>query len=270
MTSLNDLRQQVQQQLAAAGITDADIETRHLLAAVLGADRLNSTVTPEQQQQVQAFATRRAAREPLDRIMGNRGFYSLEFGLNEATLSPRADTETLVDAALALQPQRILDIGTGTGCIPLALLHNLPQASAVATDISARALQQANENAKALGLDARITFVETNYADGVEGLFDVITSNPPYIPAADVDALDDEVRLHDPRLALDGGADGLDAYRVLLASTAPLLQTNGRLLLEIGIGQADDVSALAQQAGWQAGAQYADLGGITRVLTFFR
>ena len=268
--NLNDLRMQVQQQLVNAGIADADIETRHLLTAVLGVDRLNTTVTFEQHQRISAMAVRRAAREPLDRIIGQRGFYGLEFALNHATLSPRPDTETLVDAALAFRPARILDIGTGSGCIALALLHQLPQATAVATDISAAALTQAKANAAALGLDKRVQFVETCYADGITGPFDVIVSNPPYIPTAAIDTLAAEVKQHDPLLALDGGVDGLDAYRALLSCCASLLTPGGVLLLEIGAGQGPDVSALALAAGWTAGQSHTDLGGIIRVLTFFR
>lgn len=276
MITVASLRKDAERALATAGIGDAQRCAGYLVAAALGVDRAallmmaDSTVEPESLARVHEFIARRVAREPLDRIVGYREFYSLNFGLNEATLSPRADTETLVDAALAYKPARVLDIGTGTGCVALALLANLPEATAVATDISARALQQARMNAAALGLESRVQFVETNFADGITGPFDVIVSNPPYIPAGVIPTLADEVKNHDPLLALDGGVDGLDAYRILLSTTAPLLTAEGRLLLEIGQGQADDLGQIAAGAGWQAAAPLADLAGITRVLTFFR
>lgn len=276
MTTIGVLRHEVAQALGAAGIEDAAHEAAYVVAAALGVNRATllmhaeQLATPAQLARVRDYLTRRAAGEPLDRITGKREFYSMNFTLNEATLSPRADTEALVDAALAYKPRRILDIGTGTGCVVLALLANLPTATAIATDISARALEQARANASAHGLHSRVTFVETNFVEGVSGPFDVIVSNPPYIPTAEIDTLAPEVKNYDPRLALDGGADGLDAYRMLLRQAKTLLAPHGKLLFEIGAGQHNDIMALAIQAGWQALSPRADLAGILRVLGFFR
>lgn len=276
MMTVAALRREAEAALLKAGVADATLDAAYLVTAALNIEHTalllqpDAPVTAQQAAHVYDFIARRIAREPLDRIMGSREFYSLSFGLNEATLSPRADTETLVDAVLALKPQRILDVGTGSGCVALALLANAPTATAVATDISTRALQQAAANAATLGLAARIEFVQTNYVEGITGLFDVIVSNPPYIPSRDIPALADEVKNHDPHLALDGGADGLDAYRHLLTVTPILLAPDGWLLFEVGYNQAHDVQQLAVAAGWQLGPTYHDLGGITRVLAFFR
>lgn len=276
VTTLAALRTEATAAFNAAGLEDVARRVGYTLAAALGIDRaliaagLSTPLPDDQVAKAREYINRTAAREPLERILGCREFYGITFGLNEATLSPRPDTETLVEAALALRPRRILDVGTGSGCVVISLLHNLPMARATATDISIKAIEQAQKNAVRLGMADRVTFVETNYIDGIKGPFDVIVTNPPYIPASVIPTLDVEVREHDPIAALDGGVDGLDAYRVLLQNAAPLLAEGGKLLVEIGAGQQEDVGAIAMQYGWQAGPIQADLAGIQRVLTFFR
>lgn len=264
------------QRLQAAGIDNPPRLAAQALAHVLQTTRLDVLVNPArlltaaESTALQAVTARLEAHEPFERITGGREFYGLPFGLNNATLAPRPETELLVEAALALQPKHILDVGTGSGCIVLSLLKHLPQATAVATDLSSDALQQAAANAVALHVKDRIEFIHGNYADDVRGTFDVIVSNPPYIPTAVIPTLDANVRNYDPHLALDGGADGLTAYRHMLAQLAPRLKPGGQLLLEIGLGQEVPVLAIAHQHGWQALPPLTDFAGIIRVLRFFR
>jgi release factor glutamine methyltransferase len=197
-----------------------------------------------------------------------RGFYGLEFEVNANVLDPRADTETIVDTARQFMNQqtKILDICTGTGCIPLALLSVFSNATALAVDISDDALSIAQRNAERLGYDARITFKQSNWLENVEGVFDVITCNPPYIPSADIESLDKTVRDYDPVLALDGGDDGLNPYRILFPQILNFLKMDGTALFEIGINQAHDVSRIAADAGLYVTKIVRDLGGIKRVV----
>lgn len=268
-----------------AALHDADVEeprreARLMVAQALGSD-LAGLIQREKQPLGEAVAAvladllaRRAAREPLSRILGRREFYGLEFYLNAATLDPRPDTETLVEAVLAHldarglrgAPLRLLDIGTGTGAILLALLATLPAARGLGVDLAPDAVAMATANAARLGLGARAAFRQGDLMAGIEGCFEVIVSNPPYIPSGDLAGLEPEVRLHDPALALDGGADGLTFYRRLVAEAPARLAPGGLLAFEVGFGQAEAVAGLMAAGGFEAIRTARDLGGIDRVV----
>jgi len=224
---------------------------------------------------LEAFARRRLAGEPVARILGLKEFWGLPFRLSTETLVPRPDTETVVELALEMLcalphstgPARIADIGTGSGAILLSLLSELPDAIGVGTDISPAALMTASQNAAELGMMSRAGFVACNYAAALLGGFDLIVSNPPYIRSTDVAGLAVEVRDHDPHRALDGGADGLNAYRDLIPEAARLLKPGGALVVEAGIGQSGDIEAFMTAAGLTiAGAPRTDLGGVARAV----
>ena len=211
---------------------------------------------------------RRARHEPVSRILGEREFWSMPFGLNEATLDPRPDSETLVEVAARIlheKPKpRILDLGTGSGCLLLALLYEVPDATGLGIDIAPRAVEQAEANAKRLELADRARFEVGNWLDNVEGKFDVVLSNPPYIPSGDIPGLMPEVRDHDPRRALDGGADGLDIYRLLTSRVRAVLKPDGFLMFEVGQGQAEDVASICRKAGMTGIVNYRDFNGVER------
>jgi release factor glutamine methyltransferase len=262
------------------GIDSSLTDARALLGAALRLTRAqllaqsDRLLEPREIAAISALAARRLKREPVSRILGRKEFWSLTLDVTPDVLVPRPDTETVVEAALdqvvrgggRQQPLRILDIGTGTGALVLALLKELPNARGVATDLSAAALDVARGNADRLQLAPRCCFVACNIADGVRGPFDLIVSNPPYIARAAIATLDPEVRNYDPRLALDGGADGLDAYRALAASTPALLADDGRLIVELGASQGSAVSALFGAAGLRVLSIRDDLGGVPRAL----
>ncbi|MFT4275480.1 MAG: peptide chain release factor N(5)-glutamine methyltransferase [Rhodopseudomonas sp.] len=272
-------RRRLARQLQDAGIESAALDARLLVGEVVGLDltglitQAERVLTRVETERLQAFAARRLAGEPVARILGVREFWGLPFELSADTLVPRPDTETVVEAALAVLGERdtaprILDIGTGSGAILLALLHERPDATGVATDISLGALRVARCNAARLGLADRACFVACNYTAALRGPFDLIVSNPPYIPAGDIAGLDREVREHDPHRALDGGADGLDAYRKIIPESRRLLQPDGALVVEIGQGQESDVGALMRAAGLTLSDPFrTDLSGIFRVVT---
>lgn len=225
-----------------------------------------------------AMIARRADGEPVSRIIGEREFYGRPFAITPDVLDPRADTETLIDAVLPLARDidscRILDIGTGSGVILITLLAELPGATGTGTDLSKQALQVARRNAASCGVSARLDLVHTSWADGCMGLFDLIVSNPPYIPSADIAGLDVDVREHDPHMALAGGEDGLDAYRALLPQAAVLLSPRGHVAVEFGAGQHEAVVELARAAGLQTVGQacglFKDLAGHVRCAVFAR
>ncbi|MES5486120.1 peptide chain release factor N(5)-glutamine methyltransferase [Bradyrhizobium sp. INPA03-11B] len=261
---------------------DAELDARLLTGAALGLDLTGMvtgarrTLTKDEADRVEALARRRLAGEPVARILGIKEFWGLPLHLSAATLVPRPDTETVVERALELlradgaadRALRIADLGTGSGAILLALLSELRHAHGFATDISADALETASRNATALGLADRTTWIQCDYASGLTGTFDLIVSNPPYIPSADIADLDIEVRAHDPRAALDGGADGLDAYRALISQSAGLLSSDGFLVVEVGQGQSGDVEALMTASGLSpTGPPRTDLGGIPRAVS---
>ena len=235
--------------------------------------RARDRCLPEIELQIRTVVQRRCNHEPVFRIIGHREFHGLELGLNAATLEPRDDTECLVELTLRLinnrrHRVRVLDLGTGTGAVVLALLSELPTASAVATDVSGQALQQARDNAASNELLDRLELLQSDWFSSVEEKFDFIVSNPPYICSAEIDALARDVKEHDPMLALDGGADGLDAYRSILGSARDYLKPEGVLVFEVGYGQSDDVVAIANQQGWVEIESASDLSGTERALAF--
>ena len=230
-------------------------------------------VTPEEAARLEHFVRRRLAGEPAARIIGVREFWGLPLQLSPETLVPRPDTETVVEAALEIlhaeprRPLRIADLGTGSGAIMLALLSELPDAFGIGTDISVAALRTARGNARLLGFAARAAFAVCDYAAALKGPFDLMVSNPPYIRSADIGTLDTEVRDHDPHRALDGGADGLDAYRRIAPEAARLLAPGGAVVVEIGHRQSGDVEGLLAAAGLTLeGAPKTDLAGIRRAV----
>jgi release factor glutamine methyltransferase len=247
----------------ASNIDSPELDARLLIGAALALDHTGLAVqaarkiTDDEANIIASFAQRRIAHAPVARILGHKEFWGLDLRLSGATLVPRPDTETIVAAALEIigndstkdKALRIADIGTGSGAILLALLSELPAATGIGTDISEAALETARLNARQLGLAGRASFVQCDYASALSGPFDLIVSNPPYIRSADIAALDRDVRDYDPRLALDGGTDGLDAYRAIAPQVAALLAPNGVLVFEVGHDQSDDVSALMRQAG---------------------
>jgi len=264
-----------------AGIDSAETDARLLMAHALGVDRAElianggRALTVGQAEAIDALAARRLKREPVARIFGHKEFWSLSLQIGPAVLVPRPETETVVEAALdavardarQMAQLRILDIGTGSGALLLALLSELPNAVGTATDISAAALDVARANAERSGLAGRCTFIACDIAAGVPGPFDLIVSNPPYVVHGEIASLAPEVRDYDPALALDGGADGLDGYRAIAAQARGLLAPGGKLIVELGAGQEAAVRALFTNAGLTAAAVLNDLAGIPRALT---
>lgn len=219
---------------------------------------------------VRDFAARRTSFEPVSRITGHRGFWGLDFALTPDTLDPRPDTETVVNAVLARRlmfiSPRVLDLGTGSGCILLSILEGWPAASGVGVDLNPGAVTAATSNAERLGFARRAAFRQGNWCEGLNEHFDVIVSNPPYIADAEMAGLAPEVARFDPHLALAGGADGLAAYRALIPAAWAQLNQMGRLFLEIGAGQAPAVAQLLVAEGFSGLAEHRDLAGIVRCL----
>ena len=261
--------------LAEAGIDGAAREARLLLQAAGDLPISTQIAFPERTIEAGAAArfrtlvTRRATREPMAHILGQREFWSLPFKVTADTLDPRPDSETLVQAILDQIPDRntplrLVDFGTGTGCLLLALLHELPKATGLGIDASAGALAVAAENALALGLTARASFRQGDWDDGIAPAFDIMLSNPPYIPSGEIESLQPEVAAFEPRLALDGGPDGLAPYRRLAPSAVRLLSPGGLAAFEVGSGQADSVAAIGEAAGLRHIATASDLGAVPR------
>ncbi|KAF0125839.1 MAG: release factor glutamine methyltransferase [Xanthobacteraceae bacterium] len=277
-TSFAEARRLAAARLVTAGVDDAALEARLLLKIASGIDvalptaAASGCLDAEQAGRFDHLLERRIAREPLARITGHGEFHGLDLALNPACLIPRDDTEAIVEAALALLPPgvpaRVLDLGVGPGTILLAILSERPAATGVGIDLSEEALAAARANAGALGLADRAAFRRGRWTEGLDGTFDLVVSNPPYIPSADCDGLEPEVALHDPRLALDGGADGLDAYRAILGDAARLLAPGGHVVFEIGMGQAPDVVRLAATHGFRLAGLRSDLSAIPRALAF--
>lgn len=279
--SIEGARRALSAQLRSARLDDAELDARILVGAALGLDltgliaQAARPLAAAEASRLAQHAQRRIAGEPVARILGTREFWGLPFRLSEATLVPRPDTETVVELALevlrerqASHPPRIADIGTGSGAILLALLHEIPDASGVGTDLSQTALRTARDNAVALGLADRAGFVACSYAAALGGPFDLIVSNPPYIPSAEIPKLSVEVREHDPHLALDGGNDGYDAYRALIPQASELLAPGGALIVEAGQGQAQNIETLMRGAALSVDrSPKADLAGIPRAVS---
>lgn len=260
---------------AAVGIDSARLDARLLVAEVLGCapDRValspEMTLSSEQSARLEGLAARRAAREPMSHILGRRGFWTLNLKVTADTLDPRGDTETLVEAVLARIPDRavplkVVDFGTGTGAILLALLSELPNATGLGVDKSSAALAVARGNARTHGLAPRTEFRHADWGRGLDERFHVIVSNPPYIPDQDIDGLEPEVAAYEPRLALAGGADGLKCYRELIPQMARLLMPGGIAAVEVGAGQAAAVAALFTASGLVRPVAERDLAGIER------
>jgi release factor glutamine methyltransferase len=279
--TIDAARRMLAVRLRTHDVESADLDARLLAGAALGLDltgmmsAAKRLLTEDESARLADFARRRIGGEPVARIVGVREFWSLPLHLSADTLVPRPDTETIVEAALERldgdgrrhEPLAIADLGTGSGAVLLALLSELPNAFGVGTDINAAALRTARQNARRLGFSARAGFVACNYADALTGGWDLIVSNPPYIRSADIADLSIEVRDHDPHRALDGGIDGLDAYRAIAPDAARLLAPGGLLLVEVGHDQSDEVAGLMSAAGLTLpGSPKADLAGILRVV----
>jgi release factor glutamine methyltransferase len=266
----------------AADIVSAELDARMLAGAALNLDLTGliassaRTITASEATRLEEFARRRLAGEPVARIAGTKEFWGLPLQLSAAVLVPRPDTEIVVERVLEILRAdaaqngalRIADLGTGSGAILLALLSELPNATGVGTDVSAEALDTAWANAAQLGLAHRASFIRCDYATGLSGRFDVIVSNPPYIRSTDIAGLAIEVRDHDPILALDGGADGLSAYRALIRQSAALLVPGGALVVEAGLGQSKAIETLMLASALTVDSRpKTDLAGVFRAVT---
>ncbi len=243
----------------------ADISHTKLISS------MHDAVSENVQQRFSEFVARRIAFEPVHRIIGMREFYGRDFVLGSEALIPRPDTETLIDTVLSKfedrsAEMRILDLGTGSGVIAVTLACEFPNASVVAVDVSEDAVANCIENGEQLGVGGRLQVLHSDLFEKVSGKFDLIVSNPPYIPTADLEGLAPEVRLHDPLRALDGGADGMDFYRRIFARAKEFLKPDGMLALEFGFGQSDEISELAVANTFRDVSLHKDLGGIARVL----
>jgi len=266
-----------------AGLESPEVDARILIGFALGLDHAglvvagDRSITSREAQAIAALGRRRLARESVAVIVGYKEFWGLRFQVGPATLVPRPDTETVVEAALRALDRKglrrsslhIADLGTGSGCLLLALLSELPNARGIGTDISNPALQIARENARALGLTHRALFVRSNFTDTLAGDFNVIVSNPPYVATQPLADLAPEVR-HEPRVALDGGPDGLSTYRAIAADAVRMLRPGGALVLEVGIGQAGPVGNLLSAAGLAPEEPQSDLAGVPRAIVAFR
>lgn len=277
---LSELLRHARARLAGAGITDAAFDARLIVEHFSGTTRTDAISTPDriitQVVEIEAALDRRIAGEPVHRILGFREFYGMRLGLSAETLEPRPDTETLVDAVLPFVHAtaaregtcRILDLGTGTGAIALSFLVQEPLAVATGVDVSDDALATAAANAADLGVSGRFSAKKSDWFAEITGRYHLIVSNPPYIVSSEIEDLQDEVRKFDPRRALDGGPDGLGAYRTIASDVAPHLEQGGLVGLEIGHDQRRDVTELFEQAGYRLIAQHKDLGGNDRALVF--
>jgi release factor glutamine methyltransferase len=280
MTTLDEMMAHLRNHFTVAGVEDPMAEARILVGGIMGLTRTDFITRGEdhiplgQEIEINAASGRRVRGEPVYRILGRRGFYGLELKISTDTLDPRPDTEVLVDLVLDLVRDRkdavldILDLGIGTGAVCLALLANLPQARGTGTDIAQGALDTAVENAALNGLSDRFSAIRSNWFEHLSGRYDIIVSNPPYICSDIVPTLDREVREYDPLLALDGGADGLDAYRAIAQGSRDFLKPDGIIAVETGFDQKKSVSQLFEAAGFERISAMKDLAGNDRALAF--
>ena len=266
--------------LTAAGVERPRLDARLLVGAALGLGREAMAARPErrldarQRDAVEALVRRREAREPVGRILGFREFWSLDFALAPATLEPRPDSETLIEAALDAFTDRaaalsVVDLGSGSGCLLLALLSEFPNATGIGVDVAAEAVDAAAANARRLGLAARARFSVDDWGRGLAGRHDCILANPPYIRSSDLAGLAPEIA-YDPQAALDGGPDGLSGIARVMEAAARLLAPGGRAFVEIGAGQGDDARRLADRNRLKYGGMRADMRGIPRVIALIR
>lgn len=278
MTSLAAALAAARAELAAAGIESAALDARLLVSAAADLDLSALIAHPDRlldaaaQQRLSELLARRRARQPVARILGCKEFWGLDFTVTADTLVPRPETEILVEAVLDWARERrqgglrICDLGTGSGAIAIALLRELPDAEAVASDLSAGALAVARQNAERHGVAGRLRLECVGFDAGPAGPFDVVVSNPPYVRSADIAGLAPEVAGFEPRLALDGGADGLDAYRIILAQTPHRLKPAGLLAVEVGYDQGEMLAQMCQARGLAIREIRNDLSGIPRAV----
>lgn len=278
--SVSEALQLVAQTFRAAGIEDADADARVLAGHALHLDRArlisqsDRVLEAREVNAISGLATRRLKREPVSRILGRKEFWSLALAITPDVLVPRPETETVVEGALdfvvrsglRMEKLRILDIGTGSGALLVALLNELPNATGIGTDISRAALEAAQINLAQFGFESRSSLIACDMAAGVQGQFDLVVSNPPYIARGEIASLSPEVRDYDPMMALDGGDDGLTAYRSISADAKRILAQGGRLFVEMGAGQEPAVRELFTKAGLVVGIARNDLAGTPRVL----
>jgi len=278
--SVSEALQLIAQTFRAAGIDDADADARVLAGHALHLDRArlisqsDRVLEAREVNAISGLAARRLKREPVSRILGRKEFWSLALAITPDVLVPRPETETVVEGALdfvvrnglRMEKLRILDIGTGSGALLVALLNELPNATGIGTDISRAALEAAQINVAQFGFESRSSLIACDMAAGVEGQFDLVVSNPPYIARGEIASLAPEVRDYDPMMALDGGDDGLTAYRSISADAKRILAQGGRLFVEMGAGQEPAVRELFTNAGLEVGIARNDLAGTPRVL----
>ncbi len=283
MKTLGALWRDTRVRLERKGIGSADLDARILVGHGLGLDPVQLVcserreVTDGERERVERLILRRLGGEPVARILGSREFYGLEFSLNEDCLIPRPETELLVDLGLAFlkgrETPRVLDLGCGSGCIGVSMLVNNPAVRVVGVDLSPGALDMARANAVLHGVEERFEALEGNWFEALGSAgsghagFDLIVSNPPYIARADLECLDIGVRAFEPALALAGGRDGLDAYRVIVGQAGSWIRNRGRLLLEIGFDQAAEVGRLCKTEGMEQVVVHRDLAGLARVIS---
>ena len=278
--SVSEALQLIAQIFRAAGIDDADVDARVLAGHALHLDRArlvsqsDRVLEAREVNAISGLAARRLKREPVSRILGRKEFWSLALAITSDVLVPRPETETVVEGALdfvvrnglRMEKLRILDIGTGSGALLVALLNELPNATGIGTDISRAALEAAQINVAQFGFESRSSLIACDMAAGVQGQFDLVVSNPPYIARGEIASLAPEVRDYDPMMALDGGDDGLTAYRSISADAKRILAQGGRLFVEMGAGQEPAVRELFTNAGLEVGIARNDLAGTPRVL----
>lgn len=278
VVSLETATRLAQDALRVVGIDNPRGEARLLLSYATGLCRVGLVVDPdrplghEEERLYAELVARRVAREPMAQIVGRREFWSLPFAVTRDTLDPRPDSETVIEASLGLAestvaPRRVLDLGTGTGCLLLALLSEWTGATGIGIDIDPRAAAVAAQNAATLGLSGRAGFVAGDWASALIDRFDLVVSNPPYIARGEIDRLEPEVACFEPRRALDGGVDGLAAYRQLIPTLPRLLEPGGSVVLEVGAGQASAVEELLREAGFAFCEHYPDLSGTLRCVS---
>lgn len=276
----------LKERLTRAGVANAGLDARLLVQLGLHLSHEDILASPRravgsaEARRLEGLASRREAREPFSRIAGTREFFGRSFAVTSQTLDPRADTEALVEMGVRIardrhgdrEAPRLVDLGTGTGAVAISLLAELPRWRGVASDVSAGALQTARANAESHGVVDRLRFIESSWLDRIEGPFHIIVSNPPYVASGEIEGLQPEVSAFEPRIALDGGTDGLDAYRAIAAGAARALHPEGHLCMEIGEGQEGEVRRIMAEGGLgPAESDYGegrDLAGKLRVLTF--
>ena len=260
--------------LHRAGLETPELDARLLVQEATGIremellEGLERPIQIRQRALLESLVRRRLAGAPVSRLRGVREFYGLSFELPEGVFDPRPESETLVEVGVEIAREgsvvRVLDLGCGTGCLLMALMHTVQGLCGIGVDCAPQAITAARRNARRLGCSA--LFVQGHWGEALRGPFDLILSNPPYIPSGDIAQLPREVRLHDPHRALDGGADGLEAYRILAFQGHRLLGPGGWLALEVGAGQREGVRGVLQQAGLKVVGERCDLAGIPRVL----